>query len=67
MNLKAKWDLQSGGAQNRKGTPKRGFSKSNLLGTTFTISAGSLYHLYYNLLDIYFQNIFPFLLKKNSA
>lgn len=65
MNLKAKWDLHSQGElRTVKGTPKREFSKSNLLGTTFTVSAGSLYHLYYNLLDIYFQTSFPFYVKK---
>lgn len=68
MNWKAEWSLHSQGQLRRgKEIPERGLSKSNLLGTTFIISEGCRYHQHYNLLDIYLQSIFPFVLKKKIS
>lgn len=67
MNAKAEWSLHSQGQLRRgKEIPERGLPKSKLLGTTFIISEGFRYHRHYNLLDIYFQSIFPFVLKKKN-
>ena len=46
---------QLGVLRTGKGIPEIEFPKSNLWGTTFTISAGSRYHLHYHLLNIYFR------------
>lgn len=49
-----------------KGIPEVEFPKSNLWGTTFTISVGSRYHCTIIYLIFSFESIFPFLLNKFS-